>query len=186
MKEEYKFPGFSSNIALYAEMERYGVDLIEEIVATLPDRLQWAIVEYMGDGEDDKRELVRRRFAVSPETVTVGYHNSRSFKGVRVQIHDPTANGGAKLDEEYGVPFVERPAILTAFMDTFGEEGYVRFSRDLVIGCELTKRTEAIATDLMRRYLCDGLSYEAMAAHADSVSDREAQLWDKWKNDRRR
>ena len=160
--------------------------MIARIVATLPDRLQWSVVEYMGDGAHDQRELVRRRFAISPAVVTVGYYNSRSFKGVVVHIHDPTAKDGAKLDEEYGVPFVERPAILIAFMDTVGEEGYFRFSRNLVIDCELTKRTEAIATDLMRRYLCDGLSYEAMAPHADSVNDREGQLWDEWKNDRRR
>jgi hypothetical protein len=69
-------------------------------------------------------------------------------------------------------------------MDTFGEEGEVRFSRDLVVNCELTERTEAIATALIHQYLCDDLCFEAMAPHAQAVSDREAQLWESWKDER--
>jgi len=68
-------------------------------------------------------------------------------------------------------------------MKTF-DEGGDQFSQDLVILFELTKRTEVMAKDLIRRYLSDGLSYDDMASHAEAVSDRESQLWEKWKNDR--
>jgi len=177
MKEQYKFTGFSCDIRLYAEVERYGVDLLTQTFANLPDHRQWSTIEYMADGGHDKLELVQRRFASSPDTVTVGCHNSQSLKGVRMQIHDPT------VDENFRVAYTERPAIISAFMDNFAEEGCPRFSRDLVITCELSKRTEVIATDLIHRYVVDNLSYEAMAPHTQAVSDREAQLWESWKSE---
>lgn len=44
MKEEYKFVGFISEIELFAEAERYVVDLLREILATLPDHQQWSVI----------------------------------------------------------------------------------------------------------------------------------------------
>jgi hypothetical protein len=119
-------------------------------------------------------------FFVSPERVSVGCHNSQSSKGVRLQIGDPTAT---TLKEELRVSFTERPAMFNAFMKTV-DDGGDQFYRDLVIFCELTKRTEVMAKDLIRRYFFEGLSYDDMASHAEAVSDRESQLWEKWKSER--
>lgn len=119
-----------------------------------------------------EQELVRRRFFASPETVVVGCHNSQSSKGVRLQIDDPTA---ITFNENFRVSFTERPAMFIAHMHTV-DEGGDQFSQDLVISCELTKRTEVLAVGLIRRYLTDGLNYDDMASHAEAVSDRESRL----------
>jgi hypothetical protein len=180
MTEEYKFVGFSSDIAHFAEVERHCVRLLEEILADLPDRRQWSVIEEMSDGGYDKDELVRRRFEASPDTVSVACHNSATHRGARIQVHDPAGEDGAKLTRDLGVPLAERPAIINAFMDTFDDPGMPRFSQNLVVTCELTSRTEDLAKDLIRQYLCDGLSFEAMAPHTQVLSDREAERWEKW------
>jgi hypothetical protein len=186
MTEEYKFVGFSSDVALFAEVDRYCVRLLEELLADLPDRHQWSIIEEMSDGGYGKDELVRRRFAASPDTVSVGCHSSATRKGVRVQIHDPAGEDGVKLCRDFGVTLTERPAIVNAFMDTFDDPGRPRFSRNLVITCELTSRTEELAKDLIRLYIRDGLSYESMATRAQALSDREGEMWTKWKAEHNR
>jgi len=114
MKEEYKFVGFSSDIELFAEAERYGIDFLREILATLPDHQQWSIFTtvYGGDACHDEQELVRRRFFVSPETVVVGCHNSQSSKCVRLQIDDPTA---ITLKEDFRVSFTAPGHVLCIY-----------------------------------------------------------------------
>jgi len=179
--EEYKFVGFSSELDLYAKVENYVNDLIESILTRAIDRESWSFIEYQGDASVDRQEVRKRRFVVSPDTVVVGCHNAKTLKGLRVQIQDPATDGGAELSEELGVSLPERPAIFSAFMDEFGEVDEKRFSRDLVIVCELTKRTETAAGELMRRYIVDELTYEAMAAYAQGASDEQEELWRNWK-----
>jgi hypothetical protein len=66
-------------------------------------------------------------------------------------------------------------------MDTSGDRGTKNFSHDLVILCELTTRTEALAKGLIRLYTCDGVSFEAMINRVESLNDGEAKVWDRWK-----
>jgi len=180
MSEEYKFVGFGSDFELHAKVEHYVTRLIEEFLASVPDRNCWSFIRYMGDSDLDDQQLLLRRFQLSPDTVIVGCRNSDNLKGLRVQIHDPSVSQDEELGQGLSVSYIERPSHISAFMDEFGIEGEERFSRDLVIICELTKRTEAIARELIRRYVSDGLSYEAMAPYAQEVSDQEAELWKRW------
>jgi hypothetical protein len=178
MRENYKFAGFSADVASFEGAERYASTFLERILIALPDHDQWSMIEFMGDGGYTFDQLIQRKFATSPDVIIVGCLNSMVSRGIRMQIHDPADQEQAK---NFLVPYTERPSFIGAFMDTFGEPGMQRFSRDLVITCELTERTEAIARDLIRFYTFDGLSFDAMAVQAQALSDRESKMMDQWR-----
>lgn len=184
MSERYKFVGFSADFELYTKVESYVSGLIEQILASASDRNHWSFVQYMSESGLHGQQLARHRFQLLLDTVLVGCQNLSNLKGVRVVIHDPSVGQGAELSQELSVSYEDRPAQFSAFMDEFGIEGEAWFSRDLVIICELTSRTEAAAMRLIRRYLIDELSYEEMDTYAQASATEEENLWARWTGER--
>jgi hypothetical protein len=179
MDEEYKFPGFSTNISRYAEVERYCTRVLEEVIANTSQPRLWSIELYSEPG--GREQSLKRIFAISPDAVLVRCRNLREHKGVRLQIEDPAANDKGGLEKWFGAPFGRRPAQLLAFADTSGEPTWKLFSKDLAVIFELSSRTEELARELLRLYLIEGLSYDEIGARAQALSQRETELAERWK-----
>ena len=174
--EEYKFAGFSRVFELYAEVESYWINLLKDTYEHADPSGQWSIISSTSGLADDSDGL-RRRFKLQPDEVNVWCHSASKQKGVRVIVIDPLVTEADKSSDWAGIPYLERPALITAFMDIFGDrEPGVMYSRDLVITCELSTRTERLAKELICAYIFDDCSYEEMGQKASEVSKRELEV----------
>jgi hypothetical protein len=184
MKEEYKFARFSSDLQSFTQAGLYVFRLFDELLTSQRGSAQWSVTAsgFATENERiDREERLRLGFLMSPDIIVIFCNNRAMQKGVLMQIHDPAGTDTTTFNNKLGLPYCERPANISAHMDTFGDRGTESFSQDLVILCELTTRTEALAKRLIHLYTCDGLSFETMINRVESVNDGEAKVWDRWK-----
>jgi hypothetical protein len=173
--EDYKFVGFSTDISLFEEAELYWTNLITEVLAVCPDKEGWEKIEYMsGDNKGEPEVALRRRFELAMGVATIGFRNLSARRGIRIQQQDPLGEDGRELSASLGARFEMRPAFLMGWLDSFGDPDTDRdYTWDMVVCCELSSRTAAVATGLIHKYTCENLGREEMRQLLCAMSDEE-------------